>query len=557
MVSHPVRNFQRFMQTQAIFLRYGFDILIAQDQIQNVRQFIRENGPREKELTEMTQAQKIRAMLEELGTTYVKLGQIAADQYSALPKDISEELKKLQDDASPYPYEQVADIVEAELGKPPDAIYESFNNLPMAAASIAQVHRATLPDNTQVVVKVQRPGILDQIEADLEIMYATANVLENTSAWGRNRGLVEIVTEFSVSLKAELDFRNEARNADRLRENMAEVTGIHVPEIYWRQTTDRVLTMEYIDGIKITDVHALKRAGFDTHRLADQFTQAMSKQILLDGFFHGDPHPGNVIVDPSREAITFIDLGMIGYLDEESRRELGNMMIALQEPDTRELVRIALRLGIVFDEVDERALRRNLEHILNRYMVASLSEVSFADMMYEIMNALFDHGIRLPSEMTLAIKALMQTQEIASTLNPELRIDDIATTVSDQLFWEQFKPSVVQDRLNETTAEVLRLTPIAADAVERLLREAKTGKLTIKVDMSELQLQLDSLSENNKRITIGLTTAGMIIGSAIAMSVSPQEAWSFIPLLGVIGFVVSITIGAWMVLKLLWEIWGP
>ncbi|MEO1442785.1 MAG: AarF/UbiB family protein, partial [Chloroflexota bacterium] len=267
--------------------------------------------------------------------------------------------------------------------------------------------------------------------------------------------------------------------------------------------------------------------------------------------------PGNVILNLKDGSINFLDMGMMGYLDEESRRELGNMMIALQQPDTRELVRIGIRLGVTFKKVDERALRRQLEHILNRYMVASLSQVSFADMMYEMMDTFFEYGVRLPPELTLAIKSLIQTQEIASTLNPQLQIADIADTVSDQLFWEQFKPSVVQDRLNETTAEVLRLAPIAADAVERVLREAKSGKLTIQLDTSDLQTQLDALSENTKRVTVGLTVAGMTIGSAIAMSVNPEEAWSFIPVLGVIGFTVSIAVGGLLILKLLWEIWGP
>ncbi|MEL7236130.1 MAG: AarF/UbiB family protein, partial [Chloroflexota bacterium] len=424
-----------------------------------------------------------------------------------------------------------------------------FERDPLAAASIAQIHRATLADGTPVVVKVQRPGIEDEIDADLEIMHTSANILENTL--GRNRGLLEIAEEFRVSLEGELDFRNEGRNADRLRHNMENIYNVGVPRIHWEAVSRRVLTMDYIEGVKITDIAAIRAAGLDPTDLATRFTEAMSKQILIDGFFHGDPHPGNVILNLKDGSINFLDMGMMGYLDEESRRELGNMMIALQQPDTRELVRIGIRLGVTFKKVDERALRRQLEHILNRYMVASLSQVSFADMMYEMMDTFFEYGVRLPPELTLAIKSLIQTQEIASTLNPQLQIADIADTVSDQLFWEQFKPSVVQDRLNETTAEVLRLAPIAADAVERVLREAKSGKLTIQLDTSDLQTQLDALSENTKRVTVGLTVAGMTIGSAIAMSVNPEEAWSFIPVLGVIGFTVSIAVGGLLILKLL------
>ncbi len=549
---HPARNIQRLIQTQSIFLRYGFDILVNQEELKTLQNLISDQ-PRVPD--ELTQAQKIRMMLEELGPTYVKLGQIAGSQYSAMPKEISKELENLQNHVAPFASDEAVAIIEREMNETIDTLFASFDRQPIAAASIAQVHRAQLHDGTAVVVKVQRPNIEDQIEADLEIMQATAQILENTL--GRNRGLMEIVEEFRVSLRGELDFRNEGRNADRLRNNLESVFKVTVPRIHWGIVTDKVLTMDYVEGAKVTNIAEIKRAGLDADELADRFTEAMSQQILIDGFFHGDPHPGNIIVNLNDSTVTLLDLGMVGYLDEENRRELGNMMIALQRGNTHELVRIAMRLGVIFKTVDVRGLRRHLEHILNRYMVASLSQVSFADMMYEMMTVFYDYGVRLPPELTSAIKALIQTQEIASKLNPELQIADIASTVSDQLFWEQFKPDVIQDRLNETTAEVLRLAPIAADAIERILREAKSGKLTIQIDTSDLQMQLESLSENNKRITVGLAVGGMTIGSAIAMSVNPAEAWSFIPILGVVGFTVSVAVGGLLILKLLWEIWGP
>ncbi len=549
---HPVRNIQRLLQTQSIFLRYGFDMLVQQQEIRKLQNLVVNSPPLENGLSD---GQKIRMMLEELGPTYIKLGQIAGSQYSAMPREISEELEKLQSHAAPFPSDEAREIVEEAIGKPVAKAFASFGADPIAAASIAQVHRARLDDNTEVVVKVQRPDIKEDIEADLEIMQITARLLESTL--GSNRGLMDIVEEFRVSLQSELEFRNEGRNADRLRRNLEPIYKVTVPHIHWDIVTDKVLTMDYVEGVKITNIAAIKAAGIDPNELASRFTQAMSKQILIDGFFHGDPHPGNVIVDTRDSTITFLDIGMVGYLDGESRMELGNMMMALQRSDTHELVRIAMRLGVTFRTVDKRSLSRQLDHILNHYLSASLSQMSFADMIYEIMNTLYDYGVRLRPELTLALKALVQTQEIASTLNPQLQMIDIANTVSDQLFWEQFKPSVVQERLNETTAELLRLAPIASDAVERVLREAKSGKLTIQIDTSDLQAQLASLSENNKRITVGLTIAGMTVGSAIAMSVNPAEAWSFIPILGVIGFTVSIGVGALLVLKLLWEIWGP
>jgi len=281
----------------------------------------------------------------------------------------------------------------------------------------------------------------------------------------------------------------------------------------------------------------------------------MIHQLLIDGFFHADPHPGNVFVNLQNGEIIFLDTGMMGYLVEDQRTEVVNLLKALQKSDAEEIVRIALVLGIPNKPVDERALKRDINRLLNRYMTASLSEIPFAEVLSKILTLIFNRGIRLPSELTLALKALIQTEEIARTLNPKIQVADVAQTLTKHLLMEQFKPEMITARLNSAVTELLQLVPQFYKATSQLLRQIQSGKLTIEIDAENLPRQLREFTVILNRFTIGLTLAGMTVGSALTMSVSPENTWSFIPLLGTIGFIVSMIGGGFLVFGVMWEMW--
>lgn len=553
---NPVRNLQRWWQVQSIFLKYGFDILVDQEQISEVRRFFNEKlGWKTGQFEQYSTPEKIRLMLQDLGPTYVKLGQIVSSQSNLLPPDWTAELAKLQSDVAPFPSQEVTDIIKAELGAPPDEIFEQFSREPLAAASIGQVHRATLADGQQVIVKVQRPGIVPKITADIAIIREVANLLESTNSWARNYGVKDIVNEFALNLMDELDYHNEGRNADRLRRNMAVIDGVHIPLIFWELSTTRVLTMELVDGVKITNTQALENAHVNTDLLVNTFMRSMVHQLLVDGFFHGDPHPGNVFVILRSGEISFLDMGMMGRLAEDQRNEVINLLQALPRSDAKEIVRIALALGHPLREVDERALERDMQRLLDRYMTASLSEVPFAEVVTRILNLLFERGIRLPSEMTLALKALIQTEEIARTLKPDIQITDVAGRLSEHLFMEQFRPQVIMRRLNRATAEIMALAPLVKGAVVQLLRQIDSGRLTIRLDVQDLPHQLQDLTAIANRFTLGLVLVGMIVGSALAMGVPPENTSWLIPFLGLIGFIISMSGAGFLVFGVMWDMW--
>jgi ubiquinone biosynthesis protein len=313
--------------------------------------------------------------------------------------------------------------------------------------------------------------------------------------------------------------------------------------------------MEWVDGVKITNIQALDKAGINTELLVNTFMRSMVHQQLVDGFFHGDPHPGNVFVILRSGEISFLDMGMMGRLAEDQRHEIINLLQALPRSDAKEIVRIALALGSPLREVDERALERDMQRLLDRYMTASLSEIPFAEVVTRILNLLFERGIRLPSEMTLALKALIQTEEIARTLKPDIQITDVAGRLSEHLFMEQFRPQVIMQRLNRATAEIMTLAPLVKSAVIQLLRQIDSGRLTIRLDVQDLPDQLQDLTAIANRFTLGLVLVGMIVGSALAMGVPPENTSWLIPFLGLIGFVISMGGAGFLVFGVMWDMW--
>ncbi len=556
---NPIRNLQRWQQVQSILLRYGFDILIDKNEVKEVRRFLKDklylslgNFDDEGNMPE-----NVRLMLQELGPTYIKLGQMLSSRSDLLPENWVTELAKLQDNVQPFSEEKAQEIIVRELGAPLDKLFTWFDSQPIAAASIGQVHQAGLPDGRPVVVKVQRPGIIPQVKSDMEIIGMIAQIVEERTAWGRRYGVIGIVEEFARNLNDELDYNNEARNAQQLRRNMASIPKVYVPFIHWDLVTPHVLTMERVQGVKINNLEALDEAGINRKKLADTFVRSMFKQILIDGFFHADPHPGNLFVNLENGKLIFLDLGMMGILMEEQQTELGNLVLAIQQHDAQEVVRAALSFGTAFGEVDELSLRRDVTRLLNRYLTAALSEISMSHLLSEMLHVLSKHHLRLPHELTLALKALIQAEEIARTLDPQIQIIEIARTLGEQLIWQRLNPRLLLMRFARDAQEMVRLAYRLPKSAEELLKQAKDGELSIRLEMPGMPKQIDHFYVIANRLTAGIVLAGMAIGSAIAMGVSPQSSWSFIPLIGVIAFIVSMSIGSALVWRVLMDLWWP
>jgi ubiquinone biosynthesis protein len=453
-----IRESLRLQKVYNTFLRYGMDILFDRGVIGDFRRMMQTwiySPPQPLEL--VTLPVKVRLMIEELGPTYVKMGQIVSSQSAALPDEWEAELVKLQNDVPPFPSDQVHEIIIEELDAPPEALFASFDPRAMAAASTAQVHRATLHSGEEVVVKVQRPDIVPQVRADLGIMQNAARVIVRRVDGARDINLVGVLNEFGGNILFELDYGNEAYNAFRLSHNMESVPGVHIPTIYPDYSTSRVLTMEFIKGVKASNIVAIDAAGIDKEALAENTLRAMVKQLLIDGFFHADPHPGNLLVNLDTGVVTFIDTGMVGELDVKQRINMINLMIVLARQDTAGLAQVMLGLSKPFREVDEKAYYRDFERRVGRLMqYQPAGGTSLSQQVDVVFDLLQEHGLRLDSQLTLALKAIMQAEALARVISPGQGVINLANQIIQELVMEQITAENITKVATKQGSQILR-----------------------------------------------------------------------------------------------------
>ena len=559
-----VRENLRLQQVYNVFLRYGFDIGFGQA---GVVSDLRHKAQRwvwdlPQDLETMPTPVKVRLMIEELGPTYIKMGQIVSSQASVIPPEWAEQLDLLQSNVPPFSAQLVRETIVEELGKPPEELYATFEPEPFAAASTAQVHHATLHDGTRVVVKVQRPHIYTQMKADLGIMQNAAKMVSARSEQVRSIDLVGMLEQFSTSVLAELDYTGEAFNAFKLAKNMEGLPGVHVPTIYTELSTSRVLTLEFIHGVKANNIEAIEKSGLDRQEIARNALRALVKQLLIDGFFHADPHPGNVLINLQTGVVTFIDTGMVGELDVQQRMNIVQLLMAVQQQDVPAMAQILKNLSTPFrGPVDEKAYYKDFERKVGRIMYMGTS-LDFGQVVNAGLNLLREHGLRLDPNLTMAIKTLMQAEAIATTLFPEGGI--VADGV--QMVREELMQVITADRMLEEGKK--QLTAIARDALQQVpslssataswLNQYRKGRFEVYVDTSALAKEVNKISNFGRQAVIAIILVGMIIGSAIATSVAATaptggDIWNVITRLAYLGYIFAMFIAMVIVLRLVWR----
>jgi ubiquinone biosynthesis protein len=471
--------------------------------------------------------ERLRQLLQQLGPTYVKIGQMIASRGDALPPDVIEELSKLQSDAAPFPWDDARLVIQGELGRPPEELYATIEPEPFAAASTAQVHRATLHDGTVVAVKVQRPRIVAKTKADLGVISELATIAEKRLSIARKVGLRGMVDEFAGGVLKELDYRNEAYQARRLADNMARFPEIAVPRIYDELSGARVLTMEFIKGIKVSKADALREAGFDTDALGSVFIRAVIKQVLIDGFFHGDPHPGNLLADPVDKRLVFLDLGLVGQLDGTQRVDLLGLIYAVKSVDIPAIADGLIALGKPTRQFDEKSFRDDVDRLARQYLIYGRA-TSFGSALTAFMGAVFDNGLRLDSSLTLAIKATIQAEETARALSSKVDLGEAALTEAQAALLESLEPDKVFKQVQSTAVrvskELARRLPSMEDAALKWLDMFNRGKITVEVDTSQLSHSVEKVGVFGRQATIGLIVVGQLIGTAIAMIILLQPS---------------------------------
>jgi ubiquinone biosynthesis protein len=560
-----IREGIRLQQVFNVFARYGWDSLFPRWGLLNsfrlrMQRWIWQLPD---DLEAVTMPVKLRMMLEELGPTYVKMGQIVSSQASVLPADWGMELAKLQSDVPPFPEKQVRERIIEELGAPPEKVFAVFKPDPFAAASTAQVHRAVLPGGQQVVVKVQRPDIRTQMKADLGIMTNAATVLARRWEYLRAVDLPGMLEQFSTNALAELDYTGEAYNAWRLAENMASIPDVHVPTVYPEYSTSTVLTMEYIKGVKLSNIAAIERAGLDRSTLGRTALRAMIKQLLIDGFFHADPHPGNLLVSLDTGVINFLDTGMVGELELQQRLSVIQLILAIQQRDVKGMAQVLRNLSVAFvARVDEKAYYHDFERRIGRFMHGGAG-LNFGQSVNQAFDVLREHGLRLDPNLTLAIKAIMQAEAVATLLYPEGGLVNEGVPMIQELAVEAVTAEkvmqVAKDQLMTVGREILKRIPSLSDATVRWLDQYQRGRFEVYVDTSGLAKEVTKINGLGRQIVLAIILVGMIVGSAIATSIiasAQQQAgfWGFLARLAYLGYVLAMIVGALHVVGLGWRL---
>jgi ubiquinone biosynthesis protein len=555
-----VRENLRLQQVYNVFVRYGMEMLFNRGILGSIRRSMQQwiYHP-DRPIERLSTAVLMRLMLQDLGPTYVKMGQIVSSRAEVLPPDWEVEFTKLQSDVPPFPYEDVQEIIQGELKESPEELFAAFDKEPFAAASTAQVHRATLYEGQEVVVKVQRPGIRNQVKSDIGIMLNGSAVLERRAEWARDVDLVGVLQEFGQNIIAELDYTGEAYNARRISRNMAEIPGVHIPEVYPHYTTSRVLTMEFIKGVKVTNNEAITAAGLDRQALAEATIRSLTKQLLIDGFFHADPHPGNVLVGLETGLVYYLDLGMVGQLDFNQRINLIQLLMVVKDRDTQGLAQVMMSLSQPFREVDERGYYRNFDRKVGRYLDPD-SEAGFSKAVNAALDLLTEHGMRLDSELTLALKALIQLEAITRSLLPDASVVEMAERNVRELAIEEITPERVTDAIKKeatkTGRELLQRVPSLQEATLRWLNMYERGRFVVEVDTSDLTREIRKTRPLARQAIVAIMIVGMIIGSAIAAGIVTYFGIeeSFLTRLTLIGYAFSMVVAIVALTILIWRL---
>ncbi|QXQ11285.1 AarF/ABC1/UbiB kinase family protein [Paeniglutamicibacter sp. Y32M11] len=519
-------HLERFAQIAEILARHGLGFLAG---TMGLERWL----PRHPLMptAEPTSPVRLRLALEELGPTFIKLGQLLSTRSDIMPAAYLSELSKLQDGAPPVSAEQIRSLIQQELGATPEQLFASFDDEPLASASIGQAHAATMADGTEIVVKVRRPGIVNRIDEDLEILQNMAAHASRRWEAAADYNVAGIATEFAATLRAELDYLREGRSAERFAKNFSSDPSIYIPKIFWETTTSRVLTMERIRGIKVDNIEALDLAGINRGEVAERAARAAAKMIFEDGFFHADPHPGNLFIQPGGR-IALIDFGMVGEIDEKLRSQLGTLLFAFTSNDPDKVSSALRTISVTRPSVDRGVLRQDAARFIQLYEGLELREVQIAPLITQMLAILRNHHLQLPREMAMLLKMVLMTEGMGVRLNPEFNLGEILRPYAKTLAQEKFSPRNLAERLGKAGLEAAELGMILPEKL-RTLFENIDGGVEVHLRAEELEPLVGRVERIGNRLVAGMIAAAFIrgIGELTAADRERLQTWQN-PLMG-------------------------
>ena len=573
-----VRDIGRLHDIASILIRYGFGDMVRRMGMANALERAGRalHWNEAEELAHMDPPARVRRAMEALGPTFVKLGQLLATRVDLFEPEWIAEFSRLQDSAHTATYEGIHQQLTEDLGAAPEMVFAAFDPEPLAAASMAQVYRARLEDGTEVVVKVRRPGIRLTVEADLRWMARLAELAESESPELRAFQPREVVRQFTQSLRRELDFASECRNAERIAQNFARYTGFNgdsvpkakvvgapaqgvappapqepiivIPRVFWQWTSERVCVQEFIAGISGRQLERVDQAGLDRQVLARRGAQAVLKMIVEDGFFHADPHPGNVFYLPGNR-IAFIDFGMVGRLSEARRDQLMRLLLGLVQHEPQRVADVMIE-WTGDGATDEDGLTLEIQAFVQQYHGVALKQLRLGAMLTDLVTILRQHQLRLPPDLSLLIKAFVSLEGMGHELDPDFNMAAEAMPLLQKTLRARYAPNAVLQRGWHGVKDMLSLLSGLPQDVSRLLRAAKRGRLEIHIDVLHLKRLGNQLDSAANRLVVGVVVAALIIGSSIVMTVPGGPTLLGLPFFGLLGFVGALLGSLWLLVSI-------
>lgn len=495
-------------------------------------------------------SERFRMVLEELGPTFIKFGQILSSRPDFVPAEMIEELKKLQDTVPPFSYEEVEKQIRAEFEAPLSELFSFFDPVPFAAASIAQVHQARLDDGLEVVVKVQRPRIDLVIETDLNILMNLAMLTERYIAESETYRPVAIVEEFARSIKRELDFNLEATNTTRFFHNFSDDETVRIPMVYWGMTSKKVLTMEMLSGTRLHDSRELTEHGFDCKVLAHRLGEAFLKQVLEQGFFHADPHPGNLMA-LDNNVIGFIDFGMIGRLDEETKGYLADSVMSLLQRDYNRLTDTFTQMGFLSEDTDLKLFREDLMDFIDPYYGRSLKNIEIGAVISKAIEIAVKHKAHVPADLMLLGKALLTIEGIGRQLDQDLDLVELGLPFSMRIMKNRLSPARFAREAYQIIQESGELIRILPKQLKVIFNKLEKDKLLITFKHSGLENFIREIDRSSNRITVGVITSALILSSSLLINADKGPFMFNYPVFGLIGYSLAALFGIWLIISII------
>ena len=533
-----VRDVNRLNHIILILVESGFSYLISKIRLGHVvplKKRIKARLRKDKIKPEV----RVRLILEKLGPTFIKFGQLLSVRPDLIPKQYVKELEKLQDDVEPFPYEKAKSIVEKELEKPINKLFLSFSKKPIASASVSQVHKAVLKNKKSVAVKVQRPKIREIMETDIDIMFYIANLIQKYIPEIEKYKPVSIVKEFADWTKKESDFKIEAKNAHRFYQNFKGSKTVHIPKVYDSHTTSKVLTLEYINAYDIRNIQEIRKKRLNIDKIIKNGFDAVLTMVFVHGFFHADPHPGNILVLKNNK-ISFVDFGIVGRFDEDLKRKSIDLCYGIIEKDADKIVDVLLDLGTVKkDSINKAEFKKRIEEVIEPLQYSRLKDVKLSAILEDVLDIALEYDVKMPIDFILFGKTIVTLEGIALEYDPNFKVIDNIKPLIEELIKRKFNPKKVMSDFMKSAVKFKRFLDILPDETEAVLKKIKEGSIKIDVedtDIKKLSLEID---RSSNRIAYGMIIASLLIASALTIQVKGPVFFG-LPIISFIAFVCAI-----------------